>query len=302
MEEKQYNAPQFCEDIAEHLLKGEYIDYEQVETYYFIDNNTLTDLAALAKRHPVEFHTLIQHLMNIGSPVAFILTEVIFEESISNVKNKHHFNALYKSFYNELGAIAPVYIVTMQENFDQFEVLDGDFETMFPQDKYIDFAKHLNSNPGISTLLNAATTISDVDSAYRSVREDAGERMAFLYIHAMLASRKKTVRFLSNEDKGVYGKWCQVYSEDATLHSMVDIADEDEYIQLFRVESYHKVLYDYVSTLTEQDRKDFLSKARQGDLLNYPVRYTEKTVIKYKGITNEKFNDIVMDGNSTIYH
>lgn len=302
MEENQYNTPQICEDIAGQLLKGEFIDYEQIETYYFIDNNTLTDLADFAKRHPVEFRILIQYLISIGGTVAFILTEVIFEESIRNVHNKQHFNSLYKPFYNELCSMAPVFIVTIQENFDQFEVLEGEYEVMFPQDKYIDFAKHLNSHPGISTLLNAATTISEVDNAYRSVLDDAGERMAFLYIHAMLASRKKTVKFLSNEVKGVYAKWCQVYSEDATLHQMLDIAGEDEYIQLFRVESYHKLLYEFVSTLSEQDRIDFLSKARSGDMLNRLVRYTDKTTTKYKGITNEKFNNIVMDENCTLYH
>lgn len=289
--------------VRPYITKLNSLDYQANELFYVIDNNVLSDFAKLANADAQHFENLIHFLKEGHENVGFILPKIILEESIRNVNTQQHFMAVYLNFYAELSKISPLYVLTLQDCFDKFDVLEGNIEIMDSFSPFLRLSKELNNDPRIINRLERAGSADEIEALYCENTDDAGERVAFLMCHAFVASRKKVVRFLSNEIEGVYVRWAHLLSESETIHELVHVSDEAEYCRLFKVESYHKLLYKFVGTIAEESALTFLHNARNyHKIANRPIRYCKNDMIKYQILTNEELIQIAKNQESKLFY
>lgn len=295
-------------DVTTYFKKGNDVFKRVVKAgnrhFYVLDNNAMSDLAELAKKNS---HYFLMLMRSLSKPV-FIIPEMVFEESVRNIKNKAHFNATYLPFYSLLSTVGPIIQMSTDDNFEVYA--EGFTSKNEATDHYIELAKDSTHNLEIKNLLKQARTVQDVDKAYRSILDDAGERFAFLYIHTLLAEQF-TSTFLSNEVKGVYYKWIK-FSEDKQLLSKIYIQNSGSYIDAFRVISYHKLIFEFLRGLTNTNPNfavsAFLQNARSGSILQRPIRFgSEANILKsiaavYEGVDNVKFNDLVGDNDIIMFY
>ncbi|MBM7608624.1 nitrogen regulatory protein PII-like uncharacterized protein [Lysinibacillus composti] len=297
----------YFEDVVSNLKKGKQ-DFTRITKaghrhFYVLDNNEMTDLALLANNSPQDFLALMRSL----SKPAFIIPTIVIEESVSNIKSKQHFNSRYLNFYTMLATVGPILLMSTDDNF---EVYAEGFNTKHEATAhYIELAQLSTDNIEIKKLCKKAKTVQDVDKAYRSIEDDAGERLAFLYIHALIAE-KFTLTFLSNEIKGVYNKW-QRFRQDKQLLRKIYVQDCEKYIDVFRVISYHKLIFDFSRGffgLNSSARLLFIQQARKGAIIQRPVLYGSEADFEkgiapvYEGVTNVKFNDFVEDNDIIMFY
>lgn len=296
---EHFNAKDIREDVAQFIGEGQQLQYKATTKYRIIDNDALSVLALMAKNNPNEFQQLVSRFVD----GVVIIPEIVFEESIRNLKgSKNGFNNIYQPFYTLLAQWTPIYIVTMKENYDLYK--NGFASEQVALEKYKALAHELTDHQDIQAKIQSATTFEDIEAAFRSVQDNCGERISFVYAHVMLAEKITNVRFMSNEYAGVYKKWTSNYAKNQKLHQMIYIY-ESEYIQAFRVESVHRVLFDYARMyLTPQTSLAFITAARNAKILTKIVRYGDATTGTFyeAGISNVQFNNLVGNSNITVYH
>lgn len=296
---------QYYNAVAQYLQEGKNLQLtddneNNVYDYHIVlDNNVLTDLAAAAKFANAEFQQLISSYPN----AVFIIPEIVFEESISNMKNIQHFNSFYLNFYQTISQIAPVFIVSLADNYNWYAKGFDNKNNAFKS--YLDLVKILNDNLEIRKKLDTATEIQDVESGLRSVSKDCGERIAFIYTHIMISEKLPNIKFLSKEVNGVYRKWLQVYAENKDLLKQVYVKNLEEYIKAFRVESFHKLLFDFARhKLSGNQQQQFINYIRQGKCVNDIVNYSNKTLaLSYEeGVNNAKFIGMVRNPDIVFHY
>ncbi len=282
------NDPRFA-DIRSYIQPS--IQVLNAEQYCFIDNNVLTDLALLAKG---DVHIFKDFLTSVEQRV-FIIPEMVLEESVNNLPTIQAVNHRYLDFYREIAGIGPVYVLTTEMSFKLYATGFDDKSIAFKT--YVEIAKSSTHNIEVFKAVEGANTIEEVEAAYRRVLKDAGERFAFLFAHAFVADGIKQTVFLSNEIKGVYYRWGK-FKTDELLRKLIYVSSAESYVKKFKVITFNKLLYDYLSANFSQDhvqRMDILSTARKGAPLNCDVSYADneqEAVFKHE-VNNDDFSKLV---------
>lgn len=233
---------------------------------------------------------------------AIVIPIVIFEESVHNMKNIQHFNALYANFYRLLSQLIPIYITDTPASFASFKVAYKDEATAIQH--YVEIAKLSTENIEIMKQLRAAICIADVDTSLRTVLKDCGERFVFLYSHAFIAEGRERVRFHSNEIQGVYRYWAGNLTGKSNLHRLLLVKDAKHYKAKLKVITLNKLFYEtLVFAQNTPVRKAYLLQAwRFGKYAHDPVGFIEGEEMNYQAIDNDRFLELVEDEICKIYH